>query len=84
MISKEKIKKINSEIYKAHINKVIRAIIIYGSWARGDNDKNSDIDILVICERKMLLIKLKNALKEFYMNIRLIYQYIVVKNMKFY
>lgn len=50
MISKEKIKKINSEIYKAHINKVIRAIIIYGSWARGDNDKNSDIDILVICE----------------------------------
>ena len=40
MISKEKIKKINSEIYKAHINKVIRAIIIYGSWARGDNDKN--------------------------------------------
>ena len=30
--------------------KNVRAIFIYGSFARGDNDENSDMDILVIAE----------------------------------
>lgn len=50
MISKEIISKIEQKIKEAHVAKTIRAIIVYGSWARGTNDKNSDIDIFVVCE----------------------------------
>ncbi len=29
-------------------------IILYGSFARGDNDQNSDIDLLILLEKKRL------------------------------
>ena len=50
MISKDKISEIEQEIKKEHVENLIRAIIVYGSWARGTNDNNSDIDIFVICK----------------------------------
>lgn len=40
------------EMYKAEINKIgeshIAKIILYGSYARGDFNQNSDIDIMIL------------------------------------
>lgn len=50
MTSEVVINKINKEINDGYFPKSVQAIILYGSCARGTNDENSDIDILVICE----------------------------------
>ena len=42
--------KIENNIRNKRYYKKIRAMIVYGSWVRGDFDENSDIDILVITE----------------------------------
>lgn len=41
---------IKEKIKKLHYSAIIRAIIGYGSWIRGDYGEDSDIDILVIVE----------------------------------
>ena len=52
MTSEVVINKINKEIKDGYFPKSVQAIILYGSCARGTNDENSDIDILVICKFK--------------------------------
>lgn len=53
---------IKKEICDGHVAKSIRAVIVYGSWARGTNDENSDIDIFVVCE--FYSDKIANKIKE--------------------
>ena len=52
-----KIKKIlgefRAEVEKLYSNK-LKSIILYGSWARGDATKESDIDLLIVLEGKVI------------------------------
>jgi len=52
-----KIKKVLEE-FRREIEKLygkkLRDIILYGSWARGDATEDSDIDVLVILEGKVI------------------------------
>jgi len=52
-----KIKKVLEE-FKREINKLygkrLKNIILYGSWARGDATEDSDIDVLVVLEGKVI------------------------------
>ena len=52
-----KIKKVldefRSEVEKLYSNK-LKNIILYGSWARGKATKESDIDLIVVLEGKVL------------------------------
>lgn len=51
MKNKDLIKKIGNEITTRLINlygKKVKSIILYGSYARGDNDDQSDMDIMVL------------------------------------
>jgi len=32
----------------------LKSIILYGSWARGDATEDSDIDLLIVLERKVI------------------------------
>lgn len=50
MCSKEKLKIVTDEVVKAllSVSDDIDKIILYGSQARGDSTKDSDIDILVV------------------------------------
>ena len=45
----EKIRKAVARAFFAEINN-IEALVLYGSWARGDQDSLSDIELLVICK----------------------------------
>lgn len=51
MKNKDLLKKIGNEITTRLINlygKKVKSIILYGSYARGDNDDQSDMDIMVL------------------------------------
>jgi len=52
-----KIKKILEE-FKKEIEKLyskrLKSIILYGSWARGDATEESDIDVLIVLEGKVI------------------------------
>ena len=52
-----KIKKIldefRDEVEKLYSNK-LKSIILYGSWARGDATEESDIDLLIVLEGKVI------------------------------
>ena len=48
--SQEVIDRIKQAITKSKIKRCIRAIILYGSWARKKADEKSDIDIFVVCD----------------------------------
>jgi len=52
-----KIKRILDE-FKKEIEKLygkrLKSIILYGSWARGDATEDSDIDVLIVLERKVI------------------------------
>lgn len=40
----EKVKNVSEQLFKEKLNK----IILYGSYARGDNTEESDIDIMIV------------------------------------
>ena len=51
-MDKETAKKLVEEYAKLVVqNMVVNKIVLYGSYARGDNRKNSDIDVAVIVPR---------------------------------
>jgi len=55
--SKEKIMQdILTEVIKQNLNEEIKGIYLFGSYARGDYDSNSDIDILIITHETTKLI----------------------------
>ncbi len=59
--SKEEItKKVVDIILEQKLNEEIKGIYLYGSYARGDNDANSDIDILIITQKTNKLINSEN------------------------
>lgn len=47
------LKEFKREIKKLY-NKRLKDIILYGSWARGDATEESDIDVLVVLEGKVI------------------------------
>jgi predicted nucleotidyltransferase len=49
---------------KKIINKNILSIILFGSYARGEETKNSDIDLLIITDKKVDTKKMEDKLKE--------------------
>jgi predicted nucleotidyltransferase len=55
------IKKYITDIYGDKIKK----IIIYGSYARGDATKNSDIDLLLVIDESLESLEVEDALNEF-------------------
>ncbi len=60
-ISREKIaQEVLTILFKYKLNKGVKGIYLFGSYARGDYDMNSDIDILVITDKANKIIKDKN------------------------
>ncbi|MCI8393737.1 MAG: nucleotidyltransferase domain-containing protein [Clostridia bacterium] len=54
-MDKETAKKLVEEYAKLVVqNMVVNKIVLYGSYARGDNRKNSDIDVAVIVPRESI------------------------------
>lgn len=47
----DSIKKEIGEFYKKEFGKELLFVIVYGSWAFGLNNKNSDVDMVGICLR---------------------------------
>ena len=47
-------------LFKQNLNEEIKGIYLFGSYARGDSDFNSDIDILVITQKTNKLINDNN------------------------
>jgi predicted nucleotidyltransferase len=59
--SKDKIARdIIKEIFKHNLNEEVKGIYLFGSYARGDFDFNSDIDILIITQNTNKLINHNN------------------------
>src|SRR3989344_2765390 len=59
--SKEKIAQdILACLFKQDLNEEIKGIYLFGSYARGDFDFNSDIDVLVITEKTNKLVNYNN------------------------
>jgi predicted nucleotidyltransferase len=50
---REILKEFREEIEKLY-GKRLKSIILYGSWARGDATEDSDIDVLIVLERKVI------------------------------
>lgn len=50
----DKIIKMYTSILLKHFREEIKALVLIGSWARGDARDDSDIDILCICSRKLM------------------------------
>lgn len=49
----------------------IKKIIIYGSYARGEATKDSDIDLLVVIDKSLEPLEVENALNEYLFQILL-------------
>ena len=56
----EIIKKVVEIILDHKFNEEVKGVYLYGSYARGDNDSNSDIDILIITQKTNKLINIDN------------------------
>lgn len=52
MIISELLEEFKKEIEKLYRTR-LKDIILYGSWARGDATKDSDIDVLIVLEGKV-------------------------------
>ena len=50
---REILKEFREEIEKLY-GKRLKSIILYGSWARGDATEESDIDVLIVLEGKLI------------------------------
>ncbi|MGB9714804.1 MAG: nucleotidyltransferase domain-containing protein [Thermodesulfovibrionales bacterium] len=50
---REILKEFKEEIEKLY-GKRLKSIILYGSWARGDATEDSDIDVLIVLEGKII------------------------------
>ena len=49
----------------------IKKVILYGSYARGEATKNSDIDLLVIVEKSLNLFEVRESLSDLLFDILL-------------
>ena len=61
----EKIKKILTEVKKYLIESFgdkIRRVILYGSYARGDYNRDSDIDVLIVVSDDANPIEVENTI----------------------
>ena len=68
-MDKEQTKKLVEEYAKVVVaNMIVNKIILYGSYARGDYRKNSDIDVAVVVSQKDVS---KNILKQMGQLVRL-------------
>jgi len=70
----EKVKRILTEIKKYLIKNFgnkIKYVILYGSYARGDYNKDSDIDILIVVSDNINPIEVEESLNEFLFEILL-------------
>ena len=57
---------------KKELNKNLESIVLFGSYARGDFNKNSDIDILIIYNKNINENKLENQIKNINSKIQLL------------
>ena len=70
----EKVKRILTGVKKYLIESFgdrIRQVILYGSYARGDYNKDSDIDILIVVSDNINPIEVEESLNEFLFEILL-------------
>ena len=70
----EKIKKILTEVKKYLIESFgdkIRQVILYGSYARGDYNKDSDIDVLIVVSDDVNAVEVEESLSDFLFEILL-------------
>lgn len=66
-MDKEKVRRLVEEYAKLVVsNMVVNKIILYGSYARGDFRKNSDIDVAVIVPRSSISDDILNDMAELY------------------
>lgn len=66
-MDKEKVRRLVEEYAKLVIsNMIVNKIILYGSYARGDFRKNSDIDVAVIVPRSSISDDILNDMAELY------------------
>ena len=63
----EKVKRISTEIKKYLIESFedkVKKVILYGSYARGDYNKDSDIDILIVVSDHINPIEIEESLSD--------------------
>ena len=63
----EKVKRISTEIKKYLIESFgdkVKKVILYGSYARGDYNKDSDIDILIVVSDDINPIEIEESLSD--------------------
>ena len=70
----EKVKRILTEVKKHLIESFgdkIRQVILYGSYARGDYNRDSDIDILIVVSADVNPVEVEESLSDFLFEILL-------------